>query len=185
MGLAVGRRFPWNNVVAYIAVQVLGAIVAAGLLYGIASGAPDFAIGGFAANGFGEHSPGHYSMLSALLAEGTLTFMFLMIILGATDKRAPAGLAPIAIGLGPHPDPPDRNSSHQPLGQPGAQHGTGADRGWLGSRATLAILGGSDRRCGGSGPGVSLARRRRTALGQGRPRSGVDLASTSTIGVIR
>ena len=100
VGLAVGRRFPWNNVIAYIAVQVLGAMVAAAVLYGIASGAPDFAIGGFAANGFAEHSPGHYSMLSAIVAEGVLTFMFLMIILGATDKRAPAGFAPIAIGLG-------------------------------------------------------------------------------------
>jgi aquaporin Z len=100
VGLAVGRRFPWNNVVGYIVVQVLGAMAAAAVLYGIASGAPDFAIGGFAANGFAEHSPGHYSMMSAIIAEGVLTFMFLMIILGATDKRAPAGFAPIAIGLG-------------------------------------------------------------------------------------
>ncbi len=84
----------------YIAVQVVGAILAAVVLYSIASGTPDFAMGGFAANGFAEHSPGHYSMLSAILAEGILTFMFLMIILGATDKRAPAGFAPIAIGLG-------------------------------------------------------------------------------------
>jgi aquaporin Z len=69
-------------------------------LYAIASGKPGFSPGGFAANGFGEHSPGGYSMESAILAEGVLTFMFLMIILGATDKRAPAGFAPIAIGLG-------------------------------------------------------------------------------------
>jgi aquaporin Z len=100
VGLAVAKRFPWSNVLAYIAVQVLGAIVAGGVLYAIASGKPGFSPGGFAANGFGEHSPGGYSMESAILAEGVLTFMFLMIILGATDKRAPAGFAPIAIGLG-------------------------------------------------------------------------------------
>jgi aquaporin Z len=75
-------------------------MVAGGVLFFIASGKPGFEIGGFAANGFGEHSPGGYSMGSAIMAEGVLTFMFLMIILGATDKRAPAGFAPIAIGLG-------------------------------------------------------------------------------------
>ncbi len=100
VGLAVAKRFPWSNVLAYIAVQVLGAMVAGGVLFAIASGKPGFTVGGFAANGFGEHSPGGYSMESAILAEGLLTFMFLMIIRGATDKRAPAGFAPIAIGLG-------------------------------------------------------------------------------------
>ena len=101
IGLAVAKRFPWSNVLAYIAVQVLGAIVASGVLYAIASGKPGFSPGGFASNGFGDHSPGGYSLESAILAEGVLTFMFLMIILGATDKRGvPAGFAPIAIGLG-------------------------------------------------------------------------------------
>src|SRR5580700_6645753 len=100
VGLAVAKRFPWTNVLAYIAVQVLGAMVASGVLYTIACGKPGFSAGGFAANGFGDHSPGLYSMESAILAECVLTFMFLMIILGATDKRAPAGFAPIAIGLG-------------------------------------------------------------------------------------
>ncbi len=100
VGLAVAKRFPWSNVLAYIAVQVLGAIVAGGVLFAIASGKPGFSPGGFASNGFGEHSPGGYSMESAILTEGVLTFMFLMIIMGATDKRAPAGFAPIAIGLG-------------------------------------------------------------------------------------
>jgi aquaporin Z len=101
VGLAMGKRFPWNNVIAYIAVQVLGAMVASAILYTIANGAPGFSLaGGFAANGFAEHSPGHYSMGAAMLAEGVLTFMFLMIIRGSTDKRAPAGFAPIAIGLG-------------------------------------------------------------------------------------
>jgi aquaporin Z len=100
VGLAVAKRFPWSNVLAYIAVQVLGAMVASGVLYAIASGKPGFSAGGFAANGYGDYSPGHYSMESAILTEVVLTFMFLMIILGATDKRAPAGFAAIAIGLG-------------------------------------------------------------------------------------
>jgi len=99
VGLAVGGRFDWKDLPAYVVAQVLGAIAATGVLYLIASGVPDFTAGGFAANGFGEHSPQGYSMVSALVAEVTLTFFFLFVILGATDKRAPAGLAPIAIGL--------------------------------------------------------------------------------------
>jgi aquaporin Z len=101
VGLAVGKRFPFSDVIPYIVVQVLGAVLASTVLYTIASGAPGFSLaGGFAANGYAEHSPGGYSMAAALVAEGVLTFMFLMIILGATDKRVPAGFAPIAIGLG-------------------------------------------------------------------------------------
>jgi aquaporin Z len=100
VGLVVSGRFPRNELFSYVAAQVLGGVAGAAVLYAIASGKPDFALEGFAANGFAEHSPGGYSMLSALIAEVTLTFAFLMIILGATDKRAPAGFAPIAIGLG-------------------------------------------------------------------------------------
>lgn len=100
VGLWIGGRFPAKELVPYIIAQILGAIVAAATLYAVASGKPGFELGGFAANGFGEHSPGGYSMVSALVAEIVLTFMFLLIILGATDKRAPAGFAPIAIGLG-------------------------------------------------------------------------------------
>jgi aquaporin Z len=100
IGLWVGKRFPGGEVLPYILAQVLGAIAAAGVLYVIASGAPDFELGGFASNGFGEHSPGQYSLLSCAVAEVVLTFAFLMIILGATDERAPKGFAPIAIGLG-------------------------------------------------------------------------------------
>ena len=100
VGLLVGRRFPAKDLVPYVVAQVAGAIVASATLYLIASGKPGFELGGFAANGFGEHSPGGYSMVSALVTEVVLTFMFLMIILGSTDKRAPAGFAPIAIGLG-------------------------------------------------------------------------------------
>jgi aquaporin Z len=99
-GLATAGRFSWKDVLPYIAAQVVGALIAAGILYVIASGAPGFDAGGFATNGYADRSPGHYSMAACALAEFVLTFMFLMIILGATDKRAPAGFAPIAIGLG-------------------------------------------------------------------------------------
>jgi len=100
VGLAVGGRFPKKEILPYVFAQVIGAMAGAAVLYVIASGKPDFTLGGFAANGYGAHSPGGYSMASGLVAEITLTFAFLMIILGATDKRAPAGFAPIAIGLG-------------------------------------------------------------------------------------
>jgi aquaporin Z len=100
VGLMVGKRFPASDLPGYVGAQVVGGILGAGVLYLIASGKPGFELGGFAANGFAEHSPGGYSMMAALIAEIVLTFMFLMIILGATDKRAPAGSAPIAIGLG-------------------------------------------------------------------------------------
>ena len=99
VGLIAGGRFPKKELLPYVAAQVVGGAAGATVLYVIASGKPDFVAGGFAANGFGEHSPGGYSMASAFLAEVTLTFAFLMIILGSTDKRAPAGFAPIAIGL--------------------------------------------------------------------------------------
>lgn len=101
IGLAVARRFPASDLVAYIVAQVAGAIVAASVLYVIASGAAGFSLdAGFAANGYGAHSPGGYSLLAGVVAEVVLTMMFLWIILGATDRRAPHGFAPIAIGLG-------------------------------------------------------------------------------------
>jgi aquaporin Z len=100
-GLAVAKRFPSKDVLPYILAQVAGGIAGAGVLYVIASGQAGFSLaGGFASNGYGDHSPGGYSMVSALVAEMVLTFFFLMIILGATDKRAPLGFAPIPIGLG-------------------------------------------------------------------------------------
>jgi aquaporin Z len=101
LGLAAGGRFPASEIVPYIIAQVVGAIVAAALLYFIASGAPDFdAAKGFAANGYGEHSPGHYGVVSCFVTEVVMTMMFLFIIMGSTHGRAPAGFAPIAIGLG-------------------------------------------------------------------------------------
>ncbi len=100
VGLMVGGRFPGSELGPYVIAQVLGGLVAGGVLYLIASGVPGFETGGFASNGYGEHSPGGYSLTAALICEIVMTFMFLIIILGATDERAPAGLAPIAIGLG-------------------------------------------------------------------------------------
>src|SRR5258708_1243012 len=100
VGLATARRFSWGDGPAYISGRVAGAIIAAGVLYVIASGKAGFGLaGGFASNGFGEHSPGGYSLLACAVAEVTLTFMFLVVILGATDRRAPAGFAGIPIGL--------------------------------------------------------------------------------------
>jgi aquaporin Z len=101
VGLAAGGRFPVRDVVPYIIAQVAGAVVGAAVLYFIASGAPGFdAAKGFAANGFGDHSPGHYSLAACFVTEVVMTMMFLFIIMGATHGRAPAGFAPIAIGLG-------------------------------------------------------------------------------------
>ena len=100
VGLVVAGRFPARELPAYVGAQLVGGVAGAGVLYVIASGAAGFSTaGGFAANGFAEHSPGGYSMVAALVAELVLTFFFLLVILGATDSRAPAGFAPIPIGL--------------------------------------------------------------------------------------
>lgn len=100
LGLWAGGRFPANELLPYIVAQVLGGIVGGGVLYLIATGKAGFDVSaGFASNGYGEHSPGGYSLLAALVAEVVMTMMFLLVILGATDSRAPAGFAPMAIGL--------------------------------------------------------------------------------------
>jgi aquaporin Z len=101
VGLAVGGRFPTDQIIPYIVAQVVGAIVGAGVLYIVASGAPGFDLAaGFASNGYGDHSPGHYSLLAGLVTEVVMTMMFLFIIMGSTHGKAPAGFAPLAIGLG-------------------------------------------------------------------------------------
>ena len=100
IGLWLGKRFPGKDVLPYILVQVAGAIIAGGVLYIIASGQAGFTVAdGFAANGYAEHSPGGYSLLSGAVTEVVLTMMFVLVIMGVTDKRAPQGFAPIAIGL--------------------------------------------------------------------------------------
>jgi aquaporin Z len=101
IGLWAGGRFRTNELLPYIVAQVLGAVLAGGVLYLVASGKPGFEVAaGFASNGYGAHSPGGYSFLAAAVTEIVMTAMFLLIIMGATDKRAPQGFAPIAIGLG-------------------------------------------------------------------------------------
>ena len=99
LGLWAGGRIKTGDIIPYWAAQVLGAIAAAAVLYVIASGKAGFTLGGFASNGYGVNSPGGYSLVAALVAEAVLTFFFLIVILGATDKKAPAGFAPLAIGL--------------------------------------------------------------------------------------
>lgn len=100
VGLYAAGRFPGSDLLPYIASQVLGGLAGAGVLYLIASGKPGFELGGFASNGYDDLSPGKYSLMSAFVTEVVMTLAFLVIILGATDKRAPQGLAPVAIGLG-------------------------------------------------------------------------------------
>ncbi|MEM9744287.1 MAG: aquaporin Z [Pseudomonadota bacterium] len=100
LGLVAGGRAPLADAGPYVIAQVLGAIAGASVLYVIASGAPTFELGGFAANGYGAHSPGNYSMGAVIVMEFVMTALFLLIIMEATDSRAPAGLAPLAIGLG-------------------------------------------------------------------------------------
>jgi len=100
LGLVAGKRHPAGEAAAYIAAQTVGGILGAAVLYVIATGKADFTVGGFATNGFGDLSPGGYSMMACFVAETVLTFFFLLIIMGATDGRAPAGFAPIPIGLG-------------------------------------------------------------------------------------
>ena len=148
VGLWAGGRFPAALLLPYTVAQVLGGIVGACVLYFIASGRADFSLaGGFASNGYGVHSPGGYSLAAGLVCEVVMTFMFLVVILGTTHKRAPVGFAGLAIGLGTHTDPSDQHPGDEHLGQSGAQHRNRGVRWRLGPSAALAVLAGSgDRR---------------------------------------
>ena len=132
---------------AYVDSQILGGILGAAILYVIASGRQGFdTAAGFAANGYGEHSPGGYYLAACVIAEFVLTFAFLIIILGATEQARAAGLRGHRHRLQPDADPPHRHPGHQHLGQPGAEHRPGALCGGLGARAVVALLGRADRR---------------------------------------
>jgi aquaporin Z len=151
IGLTAGGRFPASQIGPYVAAQIVGAIIGAALLYVIARGAPDFtAANGFAANGYGEHSPGHYDLLSCFITEVVMTAVFLFIIMGSTHGRAPVGFAPIAIGLGLTLIHLRQHSRDQYFRQPSAQHRARTVRGQLGPGPALAVHRGSDHwRCPG------------------------------------
>ena len=151
VGLAVGGRFPTNDIVPYVVAQVIGAIVAAALLYLIASGTADFDLAkGFAANGYGAHSPGKYNLASCLVAELVLTMMFLHHH-GLYPWKSAGWLCADRHRSRPHAYPSHQHPDHQHLGESGAQHGSCPVRRWMGAGAIVAVLGGainrrSDRR---------------------------------------
>lgn len=160
VGLWVGGRFPASQLLPYVVAQVLGGLAAGGVLYLIASGKAGFDLAaGFASNGYGEHSPGGYSLQAALVSEVVLTGMFLLIILGATSKRAPQGFAPIAIGLTLTLihliSIPVTNTSVNPARSTGGR----PVRRRLGGFPAVAVLGRADSRCGTRRPGLSPDRR--------------------------
>ena len=161
IGLTVGGRFNVKDVPLYVVAQVLGGLAAAAVLYYIASGKVGFDLaGGLASNGYGEHSPGGYTLASALVTEIVMTLFFVLIILGATDRRAPAGFAPIAIGLGLTLihliSIPVTNTSVNPARSTGPALIVG---GWA-VAAAVAVLGGADCRRDHRGRVVSLAGKR-------------------------
>ena len=145
--------------IPYIVAQVIGAIVAAAVLYWIASGKPGWVPDGFASNGYGDLSPGKYALGSCLVMEVLMTFFFLLIIIGCTSKGAAVGFAGIPIGLGADADPSGVDPGDQHVGQSGTQHRAGAVRRRRVCVAALAVLAGADRRRGDRGPGHALAAR--------------------------
>ena len=148
VGLVAGGRFPAKDAIPYIIAQVVGAIAAGGVLYLIASGKAGFdASAGFASNGYGEHSPGGYTLAAAIVCELVLTAFFLIVIHGATDKRAPAGMAPLAIGLTLTLIHLIQHPGHQHLGQSRPQHRRGRVPGQLGAGTVVGVLArAADRR---------------------------------------
>ena len=146
-GLVSGKRFPIGELLPYVIAQVIGGIAGAGVLYVIASGKAAFDLsGGFAANGYAAHSPGGYSLLSCFVAEMVLAFFFVVIIMGATDRRAPAGFAPIAIGLGLTLIHLIGIPVYESVGEPRTRYRAGCLRWRMGNCATLAVLGGANHR---------------------------------------
>ena len=150
IGLMIARRFPGRDVAAYIITQVVAAIAAAVALWIIAHGQKGFSSkqSGFAANGYGDHSPGHYSLWAVLIAEILLTCIFVYVILGATDRRATAGFGGLAIGLTLTLDSPGQHSDRQHLGEPGPVDRSGAVRRRLGHRPGVGVPGRAGRGCG-------------------------------------
>ena len=170
IGLATGRRFDWREVPAYVVTQIVGAIVAAAVLLrdreaARAGSTPSES--GFATNGYGDRSPGGYSLLAVIVIEVVLTAFFLYVIFGVTDTRAPKGFAPLAIGLVADPDPPDLDPGQQHLGQPGPVDRAGRVRRRRRPLAALGVPGRADRRRDSSPErrtpccSVALPRRRR------------------------
>ncbi len=142
VGLWSRRPVPASELLPYVVAQVVGGVVGAGVLYLIASGGrASTPAAASRRTATATHSPGGYSLVAAFVAEVVMTFMFLMVILGATDRRAPAGFAPIAIGLGADADPPDQHPGDQHLGEPGAQHRAGAVRRRAGRSASSGCSG--------------------------------------------
>lgn len=150
VGLVAAQRFPVGELFPSVVSQVAGAVAGAAVLYSIGSGKPGFDLGGgFASNGYGMHSPGGYGLTAAAIAEIFLRLMFLIIILGATDRCAPAGFAPIAMRTGTDADSSDRDSSDKPVGESGSEHRPGAGCGRLGHRTVVAFWGGAGPGSGG------------------------------------
>ena len=148
IGLWAGGRFKSADVLPYIIAQVIGAIIAAAVLYFIASGKPDWVPGGFASNGYGDLSPGKYGLGACFVGEVVATFFFLFVIIGSTSKGAAVGFRRHPDRPVPNLDPSGHDPGHQHLGQPGAQHRAGAVRRRALYQAAVAVLAGADYRCG-------------------------------------
>lgn len=165
VGLVAGGRFKGSDLLPYIIAQVAGAIAGAALLYLIASGKAGFDLsGGLASNGYGDHSPGKYSLAAGLVTEVVMTFMFLIIIPGATDDRAPKGFAPCCHRTGTDTDSSDQYSGYQHFGESGTQHRPGIDGQGLGAFSALVVLGCSHRGRSAGRSGLSLAGNSRAFL---------------------
>ncbi len=167
-GLVAAKRFPASELLPYVVAQVLGGVAGAGILYLIASGRAGFELSaGFASNGYGEHSPGGYALGAALICEIVMTFFFLLVILGVDGEARTGRIRGNPDRPGPHAHPPRQHSRDQYLGEPGALHRPRALRRRLGALATVALLGGADRRRGCGGRALSKHVRRQLGLTSG------------------